>query len=73
MEEPVFLMSDNIKKVICYDGNIEFSKDEFINSQALNPDASDEDKQTTVILVAPAGSKVEQYAKDNGLNFEPLN
>lgn len=70
--DSVFLMSDNIKKVICYDGNIEFSKDEFINSEALNPDASDEDKQTTVTLVAPAGSKVEQYAKDNGLNFEVL-
>ena len=45
------------------DGNITFDDKEFIT-------ISNEPKDIT--FVAPAGSNVEQYAKDNGFKFETL-
>ena len=63
VENGAFTLSDNIKKVICLDGNITFHKDEFYLFSG---------EQRDITFVAPAGSKVEQYAKDRGFKFEIL-
>ena len=64
VEFGTFTLCSNIKKVICLDGNRGFHKDEFY-------EITGEPKDVT--FVAPAGSEVEQYAKDNGFKFEVLN
>lgn len=63
IENGAFSMSDNIKKVICLDGNITFHEQEFYVTSG---------EQRDITFVAPAGSKVEQYAKDRGFKFEIL-
>ena len=55
--------SNGVNKVICLDGNIEFAKNEFRDTFGGRND---------VTFIAPAGSKVEQYAKDGGFEFEEL-
>lgn len=58
-----FTLCGNIKKVICIDGNVAFDKIEFYTAA---------NEPMDVTFVAPVGSKVEQYAKDNGFKFEAL-
>ena len=70
VESGAFTLSSNIKKVICLDGDITFANDEFYQMSDLDPDAATEERDLT--FVAPAGSKVEQYAKDRGFKFEAL-
>ena len=64
VEFGTFTLCSNIKKVICLDGNRGFHKDEFF-------EIGGEPKPIT--FVAPAGSEVEKYAKENGFKFEVLN
>ena len=64
VEFNAFVLSNNIKKVVCLDGNITFVKEHFITATG---DIMD------ITFVAPTGSNVEQYAKDNGFKFEILN
>ncbi len=64
VEFGAFTLCSNIKKVICLDGNRGFHKDEFF-------EIGGEPKPIT--FVAPAGSEVEKYAKENGFKFEVLN
>ena len=64
IENGAFTMSENIKKIICLDGNISFYKDEFYTLSGEPVD---------ITFVAPAGSEVEKYAKENGFKFEALN
>lgn len=63
IENGAFTMSNNIKKVICLDGDITFHEQEFYVTSG---------EQRDITFVAPAGSKVEQYAKDRGFKFEAL-
>ena len=65
-----FLLSSNIKRVICLDGNITFADDEFYDASDWNE--AGEGETVDITFVAPAGSKVEQYAKDRGFKFEAL-
>ena len=64
VEANAFVLSNNIKKVVCLDGNITFEKEHFSVATGEKMD---------ITFVAPTGTKVEQYAKDNGFKFEALN
>lgn len=66
-----FLGSDKIGKVIFKTGNVVLSNEDgdfLTTSGALNGT----NEKTNTILVAPVGSKVEEYANKYGLNFEIL-
>ena len=66
-----FLGSDKIGKVIFKTGNVVLNNEDgdfLTTSGALNGT----NEKTNTILVAPKGSKVEEYANKYGLNFEIL-
>ena len=66
-----FLGSDKIGKVIFKTGNVVLNNEDgdfLTTSGALNGT----NEKTNTILVAPKGSKVEEYANKYGLNFEVL-
>ena len=66
-----FLSADKIKKVVCTTGNIILNKEngDFLSASAS---LSGSGKMGETIIVAPADSKIAQYAKENNLNFEEL-